>query len=214
MLTAIAGPDARGAVDAGPRPAGEDMTTVAEFTVREGQQLPFVLTWYPSHEPAPRPVDPWYAIADHRRAGGRPGRPTAPTTATTRDAVLRSLITLKALTYEPTGGIVAAATTSLPEALGGTRNWDYRYCWLRDATLTLESLMRGGYHEEAMAWRDWLLRATAGDAVASCRSCTGRPGSAASTSGRWTGCRATRARPRCGSATRRPASTSSTSTAR
>ena len=79
------------------------------------------------------------------------------------DAVMRSLITLKALTYEPTGGIVAAATTSLPEALGGNRNWDYRYCWLRDATLTLESLMRGGYFDEAMAWRDWLLRAVAGD---------------------------------------------------
>ena len=76
---------------------------------------------------------------------------------------MRSLITLKALTYEPTGGIVAAATTSLPEALGGDRNWDYRYCWLRDATLTLESLMRGGYFDEAMAWRDWLLRAVAGD---------------------------------------------------
>jgi GH15 family glucan-1,4-alpha-glucosidase len=80
-----------------------------------------------------------------------------------RDPVMRSLITLKALTYQPTGGIVAAATTSLPETLGGERNWDYRYCWLRDATLTLESLMRGGYHEEALAWRDWLLRAVAGD---------------------------------------------------
>ena len=83
--------------------------------------------------------------------------------ANTGEAVLRSLITLKALTYQPTGGIVAAATTSLPETLGGVRNWDYRYCWLRDATLTLTALMRGGYHEEAMAWRDWLLRAVAGN---------------------------------------------------
>ena len=80
-----------------------------------------------------------------------------------REAVVRSLITLKALTYEPTGGIVAAATTSLPETLGGARNWDYRFCWLRDATLTLESLMRGGFYQEAMAWRNWLLRAIAGD---------------------------------------------------
>ena len=91
------------------------------------------------------------------------GRPSAPTTGADREAVVRSLITLKALTYQPTGGIVAAATTSLPETLGGSRNWDYRFCWLRDATLTLESLMRGGFYEEAMAWRDWLLRAVAGD---------------------------------------------------
>ena len=96
---------------------------------------------------------------------------------------MRSLITLKALTYEPTGGIVAAATTSLPEALGGNRNWDYRYCWLRDATLTLESLMRGGYYDEAMAWRDWLLRAWPATSP-SCRSCTARPASVGSTSGR------------------------------
>ena len=162
LLTATAGPNSV-ALWTRAETHGEDMRTVAEFTVSEGQQIPYVLTWYPSHEPPPRPRS-------------TPGTPSANTeewwrtwsSACTykgdyRDAVLRSLITLKALTYEPTGGIVAAATTSLPEALGGTRNWDYRYCWLRDATLTLESLMRGGYHDEAMAWRDWLLRAAAGD---------------------------------------------------
>ena len=110
--------------------------------------------------PAPRRG---YAV-DHTEAlVARLGGRTAATRARTRDAVMRSLITLKALTYAPTGGIVAAVTTSLPEALGGVRNWDYRYCWLRDATLTLESLMRGRLHEEALAWRDWLLRAVAGD---------------------------------------------------
>ena len=119
-----------------------------------------------------------------------------------RDPVVRSLITLKALTYEPTGGIVAAATTSLPETLGGERNWDYRYCWLRDATLTLESLMRGGFHEEALAWRDWLLRAVAGD-VTQLQIMYGPAASAASTNGSSTGCRAMRTPSRSASATPR-----------
>ncbi len=161
LLTATAGPDAVALWTRVPT-RGQDMRTVAEFTIHEGQQFPFVLTWFRSHEPPPRPIDPWFAIETTERWW------QAWTAACTyegdyRDEVVRSLITLKALTYEPTGGIVAAPTTSLPEALGGGRNWDYRYCWLRDATLTLESLMRGGYHEEAMAWRDWLLRAAAGD---------------------------------------------------
>ena len=109
-----------------------------------------------------RPVDAYYAVHLTEAYWSEWARSAAPTRAY-HDAVVRSLITLKALTYEPTGGIVAAATTSLPETLGGNRNWDYRYCWLRDATFTLEALMRGGYYDEAMAWRDWLLRAVAGD---------------------------------------------------
>ena len=110
----------------------------------------------------PDPTDPRFAI-DETELWWQDWASQCTFDGEWRDAVVRSLITLKALTYEPTGGIVAAATTSLPEALGGERNWDYRYCWLRDATLTLEALMRAGYHEEAMAWRDWLLRAVAGD---------------------------------------------------
>ena len=128
----------------------------------EGQRFPFTFVWYPSHEDPPPPLDAYYAI-NLTDAYWKEWSARCTYEGPYRDAVVRSLITLKSLTYEPTGGIVAAATTSLPEAIGGTRNWDYRYCWLRDATLTLESLMRGGYFEEAMAWRDWLLRAVAGD---------------------------------------------------
>src|SRR5271163_3549295 len=138
------------------------MQTVADFTVTANQRFPFTLVWYPSNEEPPPPLDSYYAVhlteaywTEWAAQCGYQGP--------YRDAVVRSLITLKALTYNPTGGIVAAATTSLPEALGGNRNWDYRFCWLRDATLTLESLMRGGYFTEALAWRDWLLRAIAGD---------------------------------------------------
>ncbi len=141
---------------------GEDMTTVAEFSMAGFEHVPFVLSWYPSHEAPPRPVDAHFALDDTQQ-WWQEWSDQCVFEGEYREAVLRSLITLKALTYQPTGGIVAAATTSLPETLGGGRNWDYRYCWLRDATLTLESLMRGGFHDEALAWRDWLLRAVAGD---------------------------------------------------
>jgi GH15 family glucan-1,4-alpha-glucosidase len=141
---------------------GKDLSTVADFTVGEGQRFPFTFVWYPSHEDPPPPLDAYYAIC-LTDAAWSDWAAQCTYEGPWRDAVVRSLITLKALIYEPTGGIVAAATTSLPETIGGNRNWDYRYCWLRDATFTLESLMRGGYYDEAMAWRDWLVRAVAGE---------------------------------------------------
>jgi GH15 family glucan-1,4-alpha-glucosidase len=140
---------------------GKDLTTVAEFDVAAGDTLPFVLTHGPSHLEPPASIDPLAALDDTvtfwREWAGQ-----SPSEGEWSDAVNRSLITLKALTYAPTGGIVAAPTTSVPELLGGPRNWDYRYCWLRDATLTLLALMNAGYFMEAKAWRDWLLRAAAG----------------------------------------------------
>jgi GH15 family glucan-1,4-alpha-glucosidase len=140
---------------------GQGLTTVGEFTVAAGETVPFVLAYAPSHLPPPAPVDPMAALADTEAFWCRwAARCTYD--GEWRDPVMRSLLTLKALTYRPTGGIVAAATTSLPEQIGGTRNWDYRYCWLRDATLTLLTLMDAGYYEEAAAWRAWLLRAAAG----------------------------------------------------
>jgi GH15 family glucan-1,4-alpha-glucosidase len=160
-LTAVAGPDALSLWTTVPT-HGRDLSTVAEFTVSEGQSVPFSLSWYPASGTPPRPVDATYAIKDTEQ-WWEEWVAQCTFDGEYRDPVVRSLITLKALTYEPTGGIVAAATTSLPEQIGGGRNWDYRYCWLRDATLTLESLMRGGFYQEAMAWRSWLLRATAGD---------------------------------------------------
>jgi GH15 family glucan-1,4-alpha-glucosidase len=141
---------------------GQDFTTVADFTVAEGQEVPFVLRWYPSHEEPPPQTDPQQAIRETDR-WWRDWSSRCTYDGPWREQVLRSLITLKALTYEPTGGIVAAATTSLPEQLGGVRNWDYRYCWLRDATFTLYALIEAGYLEEARAWRQWLLRAAAGE---------------------------------------------------
>jgi GH15 family glucan-1,4-alpha-glucosidase len=158
---AIAGPDAlcfRTPVEV----RGENLTTVGEFTVGVGERVPFVLTWFPSHEDIPPTIDPeqaltdaedywldWAAACEHE--------------GDYHEEVHQSLLVLKALTYEPTGGIVAAPTTSLPEEIGGERNWDYRYCWLRDATLTLLAMLNAGYKDEAVRWRRWLLRAVAGD---------------------------------------------------
>jgi GH15 family glucan-1,4-alpha-glucosidase len=140
---------------------GRDLTTVAEFTVEAGERIPFVLTHGASHRSPPRAIDPDRSL-EHTETFWRDWVARATPDGPWHDAVTRSLITLKALTYAPTGGIVAAPTTSLPEDLGGSRNWDYRFCWLRDATLTLLALMNAGYFAEAGAWRDWLLRAAAG----------------------------------------------------
>jgi GH15 family glucan-1,4-alpha-glucosidase len=159
-VRAVAGPDM--VVLRGDVPLhGERLTTVGDFTVREGETVSFVLAYAPSHLKPPAPLDPPRALAE-TETFWHDWVARCTYEGEWRDAVVRSLITLKALTYRPTGGIVAAPTTSLPEQLGGTRNWDYRYCWLRDATLTLLSLMDAGYYDEASAWRDWLQRAAAG----------------------------------------------------
>ena len=159
-LRAIAGPDMVVLRSDVPL-RGEALTSVGEFTIEEGKDAAFVLTYAPSHLPPPKSVDPRAALADTERYW-REWSERCTYEGEWVEPVRRSLITLKALTYRPTGGIVAAPTTSLPEQLGGTRNWDYRFCWLRDATLTLLALMDAGYYDEASAWRDWLLRATAG----------------------------------------------------
>ncbi|WP_128927449.1 glycoside hydrolase family 15 protein [Bradyrhizobium guangxiense] len=140
---------------------GEDLTTVADFEVSAGETVPFVLTYGPSHLEPPKPIDPEVAL-EETETFWRDWCGHCTRDGDYRDLVMRSLITLKALTFGPTGGIVAAPTTSLPEKLGGTRNWDYRFCWLRDATFTLLALMNSGYTEEASAWHNWLLRAAAG----------------------------------------------------
>jgi GH15 family glucan-1,4-alpha-glucosidase len=159
-LHAVAGPDSVWLRT--PVPVhGENWTTVADFTVAEGERVPFMLTWHASHMRAPRRIDPVQAVDDSQAWWGRWASRIA-YQGGWQDAVIRSLLTLKALTYAPTGGIVAAPTTSLPEAIGGVRNWDYRYCWLRDSTFTLYALMLAGLAEEARAWREWLLRAVAG----------------------------------------------------
>ncbi|WP_434588308.1 glycoside hydrolase family 15 protein [Streptomyces sp. A5-4] len=158
---AVAGPDSVW-LDSDTETYGKNLTTYSDFTVAPGDRITFTISWQPSHKDAPPLPEPeaaleataefWRDWVDHCTYHGP-----------YREAVVRSLITLKALTYAPTGGIVAAPTTSLPEDIGGSRNWDYRYTWLRDAAITLSSLLRTGYREEARAWREWLLRAVAGD---------------------------------------------------
>ncbi|KIF78621.1 glucoamylase [Streptomyces sp. 150FB] len=158
---AVAGPDSVW-LDTEVETYGKDLTTYSDFTVAPGDRVAFTISWQPSHRQPPALPDPegsleatsdfWREWVEHCTYHGP-----------YREAVVRSLITLKALTYAPTGGIVAAPTTSLPEEIGGVRNWDYRYTWLRDAAITLSSLLRTGYREEARAWREWLLRAVAGD---------------------------------------------------
>ncbi len=160
-LWAIAGPDSF-RLDTQVEMRGEGLTTVAEFEVAAGDEIPFVLLWHPSHEDTPEPIDA-LATLETTEQWWRDWSDQCTYQGPWRDAVLRSLITLKGLIYAPTGGIVAAATTSLPEHIGGVRNWDYRFCWVRDATLTLHALLRNGYIEEARAWREWLLRAVAGN---------------------------------------------------
>jgi GH15 family glucan-1,4-alpha-glucosidase len=160
-LRAIAGPDALSLWTSVPT-YGKDLTTRSEFEIGEGKRTTFLLMWHPSHTNPPEPFDVNSALEDTARWWQEwAGRCTYE--GPWREQVVRSLITLKALTYAPTGGIVAAPSMSLPESIGGVRNWDYRYCWLRDATYSLYALMIGGYTEEARAWRNWLLRAVAGD---------------------------------------------------
>lgn len=150
---------------------GEDFHTIASFDLSSGESASFDLTWYPSHEREPKEVDHtnavheterWWREWSDRSSYGEGSLDETIDRPHWAEAVKRSLITLKALTYGPTGGIVAAPTTSLPELIGGVRNWDYRYCWLRDATFSLYAMMNAGYHDEARAWREWLLRAVAG----------------------------------------------------
>ncbi|MEP6865484.1 MAG: glycoside hydrolase family 15 protein [Deltaproteobacteria bacterium] len=160
-LRAIAGPDQlvlRTPISI----EGVDRRTAGDFTVNAGDAIPFTMSYRPSHLEAPGPCDPFAALAGTERFWADWAGRARLVDVGEKATILRSLLVLKALTYAPTGGIVAAPTTSLPETLGGKRNWDYRFCWLRDATLSLLALMNGGYFEEAAAWRDWLLRAVAG----------------------------------------------------
>ncbi|AWN44385.1 glycoside hydrolase family 15 protein [Methylobacterium durans] len=160
VLQAVAGPDMAMLHTSVPL-HGHDLRTTASFEVRAGETIPFVLTYGPSHRGPLDSIDPLTALSS-TEAFWREWVGRCKEAGPWSEAVKRSLITLKALTYAPTGGIVAAATTSLPELIGGSRNWDYRFCWLRDATLTLLALMDAGFFDEARAWRDWLLRAVAG----------------------------------------------------
>jgi GH15 family glucan-1,4-alpha-glucosidase len=159
-LRAIAGPDMV-VIRSDVALHGVGLTTVGDFTIAKGDRATFVMSWGPSNRDAPRSIDVDTSLAETEKFW-TDWAAQCSYRGEWRDTVLRSLLTLKALTYDPTGGIVAAPTTSLPEQIGGVRNWDYRYCWLRDATLTLLALMDAGYYREASAWREWLLRAAAG----------------------------------------------------
>lgn len=158
---AVAGPDSVW-FDTACETYGKALTTYADFTVAPGDRIAFTISWEPSHKKPPALPEPEQAL-EATEDFWRDWVDQCTYHGPYREAVVRSLITLKALTYAPTGGIVAAPTTSLPEEIGGVRNWDYRYTWLRDAAITLSSLLRTGYREEARAWREWLLRAVAGD---------------------------------------------------
>ena len=160
-IRAIAGPDSI-ALQSDVPLRGENLTTVAEFDVAPGDVVSLVLTWHPSHVKAPHEIDP-IAVVDGTERAWREWSAQSTYRGPSRGIVERSLVTLKALTHTTTGGIVAAPTTSLPEAIGGPRNWDYRYGWVRDATFTLLALLHSGFREEACSWREWLLRAVAGD---------------------------------------------------
>ncbi|HEY1944691.1 MAG TPA: glycoside hydrolase family 15 protein [Roseiarcus sp.] len=159
-LQFVAGPD-RLTLETNAPIRGEDFRTLGEFTVREGEEVTFVLTWRPSYRPTPPPMDPREAFSQVKANWTEWARPFERSRPWS-DAVMRSLLTLKALAHWETGGLVAAGTTSLPEKLGGPRNWDYRFCWLRDATFTLYALTESGFYEEAKNWHQWLLRAAAG----------------------------------------------------
>ncbi|TXJ71816.1 glycoside hydrolase family 15 protein [Streptomyces lavendulae] len=158
---AVAGPDSVW-FDTEAETYGKSLTTYADFTVAPGDRIAFTISWEPSHKRPPALPEPEQSL-EATESFWREWVEQCTYHGPYREAVIRSLITLKALTYAPTGGIVAAPTTSLPEDIGGVRNWDYRYTWLRDAAITLSSLLRTGYREEARAWREWLLRAVAGD---------------------------------------------------
>ena len=210
-IFAVAGPDAvcmRTTVEM----SAEGGTASAAFTLSEGERVPFHLAWYPSHLPRPEPIDPFNMTA-RTESWWREWSGRCTYEGPHAEDVVRSLITLKALTYVPTGAIVAALTTSLPEEIGGERNWDYRFCWLRDGSFTLAPLVQSGYMDEAVAWRDWLSRAIAGD-PSQLQLMYGIGGEHRLTELELPGCRATKARSRYASAMPRASSSSSTSSAK